>query len=441
MPLRILCLYLPRLRALVERLRRPEFAATPLLVYQGARRPLVLEASAEAAQAGVRPGMLLSRAQSLCPQATSVAADEAAYRRVAAALAEPMLRLTPEVSAPALPQGGRRRRSLATRPGNAELGIAFMRLRGLERLVGDEQAVARLLVTQAWEAVLAAIGAEPPSPSVLRAGIAGTPFAAQMAAMYGKSEITIVPAGQEAAFLAPLPLATLPRMDAAWRELHRRLALLGLRTLGEVAALGRVALQAQAGEVGLAAWRLASGQDEDEIEGQAPPEAETSRQFEPPLTSWPDLEAALRELAIQLAAELRSRGWSCAGLRVRWQEESGRVQQREAALKEPIAGEAGILAAARRPLYAAAQAEAIGGPIVALSLLALALTPEAGKQMRLFPSLSSAGQATANPKLLQVAAELEQRLGSQPLLRVRRLGDSPLEERTYDFRPLDEDAG
>ena len=126
MPSRMLCLYVPHFRVAVERQRRPELAEAPLIVHGGGQRPAVVEGCERTERAGVRPGMLLSRALSLCPQAVALPADEECYREANAALLEPLLRLTPLVE-----EGG--------------LGLAFMDLRGLGRLVGDERAIGCLV--------------------------------------------------------------------------------------------------------------------------------------------------------------------------------------------------------------------------------------------------------------------------------------------------------
>ena len=68
--------------------------------------------------------------------------------------------------------------------------------------------------------------------ATLRVALAGTRVAALVAAR-GREGLTVVPPGQEAATLAPLPLELLD-LDEDRRDLFRRW---GLRTLGDLAAL------------------------------------------------------------------------------------------------------------------------------------------------------------------------------------------------------------
>jgi len=414
---RVLCLYVPHFRVLAERWRRPELATEPVIVHHGGKRPLVLEGCALAARSGVREGMLLSRALSLCPQATPLPADEEYYQRRQRESLLPWLRLTPEVSAPGL-------------------GLSFMETRGLERLVGDEQALARLVLRE-WEGFAAGMGSAPADPAgpaaPAQVGIAEGYFAAALAAQHGDRPVSLVAPGREMAFLAPLSLGVLPAPDADWREMHRRLRLLGLNTLGDVARLGRVAMQAQFGLPGLQAWRLVANDPQGEhvfpgveaLRGSLiRPEVEAGRQFEPALISQADLETALRGLTEEVARGLRREGWSSARLQVRWQVEARPEATRAVSLKEPSAAAADLLSAVRRVLP-----EVLEGPVVELGVRAEALAPQAGKQLTLFQ------KRKASQRLAQVGADLQKRLGQAVLYQVQTLGPSHLEERTFALAP------
>jgi len=392
---RILCLYVPHFRVVVERGKHPALAGKLVVVFRDEKRPTVVEACARAEAAGVRQGMLLSRALSLCPRAAAVPADDETYGRAHASLLRPLLRLSPEVEV-------------------GELGLAYMYVRGLERLVGDERAVASVILGRVRQGGFPA-----------RVGIAGSKFAAEWAARSGRGEVCIVRPGGEAAFLAPLPVDVLPARDGQWREIRRRLRLLGIRTLGQVAKLGRVAMQAQFGAAGLEAWRMASGEAQPLHPMPVTYPAAVARRLEMPLRSWSGVEAILGGMAAELALRLRREGWACVSLQVRWQLEGQPEESACVTLKEPNARAASLLAAARRCLV-----EVVDGPLVELSLQAQALAPAMGKQMHLF-----AGRER-EARLRKVAMDLRRRLGERALCRVQFLGSSHLEERTYDFVPL-----
>src|SRR3989442_14629481 len=74
----------------------------------------------------------------------------------------------------------------------------------------------------------------------------------------------IVPPGEEGKFLAAQPVAVLP-LDP---DAHRRLRQLGLRTLGQLAALPEEAIVSQFGRAGRRWWRLAAGATADPVVGR-----------------------------------------------------------------------------------------------------------------------------------------------------------------------------
>ncbi len=67
----------------------------------------------------------------------------------------------------------------------------------------------------------------------------------------------IVPSGRDAAFIAPYPL----RLLDLGEDLAETFVALGLATVGQVAALDEGEVESRFGPEGLAAWRLARGQD------------------------------------------------------------------------------------------------------------------------------------------------------------------------------------
>lgn len=91
----------------------------------------------------------------------------------------------------------------------------------------------------------------------IRAGVSGVAVAAELAARSGDGPVTLVEAGYERAFLAPLPLELL--------DPHPRLRTLlegvGVVTCGELAALPREAVEVRFGAAGTALWRLARADD------------------------------------------------------------------------------------------------------------------------------------------------------------------------------------
>ncbi|MYH41556.1 MAG: hypothetical protein F4150_07340, partial [Chloroflexi bacterium] len=215
----IACLLVPALALSVEVARRPELRGRPSAVVEaGARR--VSEASPEAARRGVRPGQRLSEAMAWCPGLTVLAERPARARRAASQLVEAMATVSPLVE-------------------EAAPGEVYADLRGLDDLYPGEAALPQALLG----AVPSALGA--------RLGMARSRFTARAAASVASPGGWLRVAGGEArAFLAALPAGVLPleEQERDW------LSVLGLATLGDLAALPRHAVAAQLGPAGEGAW-------------------------------------------------------------------------------------------------------------------------------------------------------------------------------------------
>ncbi len=134
-------------------------------------------------------------------------------------------------------------------------GIVLLDLRGLGKLWGGEEELARRLREAVAERGWAA-----------RVGIAGSRAGARFAARAGDG-VTIVPPGRDAGRLGVAPLALLdlgPEMTA-------RLARWGIRTLGELADLPARGLAQRLGDEGPRLQRLARGEDPTPLRLWAPP--------------------------------------------------------------------------------------------------------------------------------------------------------------------------
>jgi protein ImuB len=193
-----------------------------LIERTGRRR--VLEATEAAARAGVRPGMALREATRLVPRAAIALDDpvraERAWRRLLDVLA-----LLPG----AVDDGGP--------------GLAFVRVPRGDRL---DRWFARLREKLA------------PSGLAVRCGAGSNRFVAYVAAH--RAADTVCPAGREATFVADAPLELL-RIDD---DVLLRLRLLGVGTLGELAALPLAYLRRFGADA--ARWHeLAHGHDEPAV--------------------------------------------------------------------------------------------------------------------------------------------------------------------------------
>lgn len=90
-----------------------------------------------------------------------------------------------------------------------------------------------------------------------RVGVAGTPIAAEVAARHGAASLVEVPAGEDRAFLGPLPL----RVLAPAPELRRLMVGAGVERCRDLAGLDGGAVEIRFGAEGIALWRLARADD------------------------------------------------------------------------------------------------------------------------------------------------------------------------------------
>ncbi len=134
------------------------------------------------------------------------------------------------------------------------LGVCSLPARGPARYFGGEEALVDLVRT-------AASGPTERGAAPAEVGIAEGLFAAELAARAG----VVVPAGDAAAFLAPLPVAVLGLDDLA-----QLLGRLGIRTLGAFAVLPDADVLGRFGAEGTTAHRVAGGRSGD-LDGHRDP--------------------------------------------------------------------------------------------------------------------------------------------------------------------------
>jgi protein ImuB len=160
--------------------------------------------------------------------------------------------------------------------------------------------------------------------SDLRVALAGTRVAALVAAR-GRGGLTVVPPGQEAATLAPLPLDLLD-LDEDRRDLFRRW---GLRTLGDLAALPGRGLAERLGVEGPRLRRLARGEDDAPLVPTRAAETFTcTLELEWPVDGLEPLSFLLARVLEPLCAQLLQRGRRAASVALDLGLVDGRRHQR-----------------------------------------------------------------------------------------------------------------
>jgi protein ImuB len=285
----------------LELAQRRDLHGTPVVV--GHWEDHVVAASEEAVAFGVAPGMPLRQAEHLCPHATFLPPDQQSADRLRELIASALYDLAPVVEV------------------RVE-GIAWLDLDGVPSISESVRETRRRL--------RAATGREP------RLGLASGPFTARLAASQARPG-RLMRIDDARGFLAPLP----SRVLSLDEEQMERLDLLGLRTLGAVAAIGPRELESQLGRDGRRAVLLARGVEPDQLEPWRPPLFSSAhRQFEPPVEDREALLFVARALCGDLAEELGLRGAGAKQVRVRLLFEAGEADSRDSVVRHPLSSAA-----------------------------------------------------------------------------------------------------
>ncbi|MGC5018128.1 DNA polymerase Y family protein [Micromonospora sp. DT47] len=273
-PVRTLLLWCPDWPVIAAEIVDGVPATGPVAVLHANR---VVACSERARADGVRRGLRRREAQGRCPQLTVVDHDPGRDARAF----EPVVAAVEEVAAGVE----------VVRPGACALAA-----RGPSRYLGGEEAAAERIVEQVAQAC--AVESQ--------VGIADGVFAAGLAARDGR----VVPPGGTPEFLAGLPVEALGR--PALTDLLRRL---GVRTLGDFAALPAGDVLARFGFDGALAHRLAAGRDHRPLAVRQPPvDLAVTADHDEPLDRVDAAAFAARALAEQLHDRLAAHGLACTRL-------------------------------------------------------------------------------------------------------------------------------
>ena len=193
-------------------------------------------------------------------------------------------------------------------------GLAALRARGFSRYHGGETEAA-----DAMTELLSHAG----YPEV-RIGVADGPFTAELAARSGSSAVAIVEPGGAQQFLAPLPVQVL--REEKYTDLLLRL---GVRTLGEFAALPAADVRARFGERGARLHSLAGGSDSRPLVVRRPdPELSREIEFDSPLAGSDQVAFAARQTADAVIEALGDASGVCTEVRVDLTDDNGVVHSR-----------------------------------------------------------------------------------------------------------------
>ena len=202
-----------------------------------------------------------------------------------------------------------------------EPGVCAFGARGPARYFGGETALAGQII-----AAVAQVGVQ------ARAGVADGLFAARLAAgatgpaspsaaspdPAGGCPVRVIPLGRTAEFLAGQPVSVLADQGAAGQALVTLLTRLGLRTLGDLAALPAGDVASRFGAAGETMHLLARGLGSRPLAVRPPAEdLSVAQEFDPPESLAEPVVFAAKMLAGRMHAVLAGRGLTCVRIQVR----------------------------------------------------------------------------------------------------------------------------
>jgi DNA polymerase-4 len=183
--------------------------------------------------------MPLRTAYRLCPQGVYLPVDGRRYQAASRDVMAVLRRYTPQVQ-------------------QISIDEAFLDVTGSRALFGDGETIARTIKAAVHEDVRLTVSV----------GVASTKLVAKVASDLRKPDgLVVVPAGEEAAFLAPLPIS---RLWGVGEKTALALREFGVQTIGDLAALPRDVMERRFGKHGASLVDRAHGIDPDPVAGGEP---------------------------------------------------------------------------------------------------------------------------------------------------------------------------
>jgi len=364
----IACLRLPYFAATLAQRDDSRLRDVPLVLVDAGR---VVDYSPQAGDLGVRAGMPLRQAQMLDGALHIEPASPSRTRRAFEDLLEVLTAFTPQVE----PEDGlelradaRARRDVPVLPAaQVDDRPAATCYLDLGRLSEPD------LLDLAHE-LLRTVRARLDLPATV--GLASGRFPARAAAAaLNNHELLVVGEGQEAGFLAPFTAGLLP-VDG---ETLRQLRLLGLVTLGHVAAQPVGTLLDRFGKLGRVMHRLATGRDTRPVQTYTPCVVfRQIRQLESPVGDWQTLHAVLDRLLTEVLGQVD--GQAVRQVELTLLQDDGQRRESALTLRSPSGNGAHL----RQTVRELAQSLGVSGGVVEVELTLADLAPVVPRQLSLF---------------------------------------------------------
>jgi protein ImuB len=397
---RIACFLVP-LFPLAARLRsEPELRQEAVVITEGnGAAARVIAATRRARKEGIAGGMTLPQARSLLPKLIARSRDAECERTAQEALLEVAESFSPRVE-------------------DAGEGMVFIDIAGLERHFANHReqpadggrlaeshrsaetcSNGRMAPAHEHNLAQAAMRSVERIGMPTRVGIAASKLAARVAAELPHSP-TIVLAGKESEFLAPLPLSRLsPQLEAA-----EMLTRWGIRSIGDLAGLPEGEIAARLGELGRDLHWSARGLDPRPLVPRALPlEFREAMDLEWPLVTIEPFVFVANAALDRLSARMEMHGLACKRLELTLRLEPDGYHSRAIELPAPTRDVKTLLTLAKLDL----EATPPGAPIAGFTFVAHPDRPRRA-QLSLFGPL-----ALSPDKLATTVARLVALVGAE----------------------------
>ncbi|MDF1529665.1 MAG: DNA polymerase IV [Sedimenticola sp.] len=268
----------------VEQRDHPEWQGRPIGVTNGEQGTCIITSSYEARAMGIRTGMRVREARTLCPGFIQVPARPECYAEVSANIMDALGMVTPDIEVFSVDE-------------------AFLDVTRCQRLLGEPQQIAE----QVKQAVFDASGG-----LLCSVGVSGDKTTAKYAAKLHKPDgLTVIPPSEAAQVLAPVSVTELCGIA---RGVGRFLAERGIHSCGQMKRLPIGELGRRFGNPGRRIWLMAQGLDPEQVKLSVPPPKSIGhgKVMPPETVNSETIRTYLLHMAEKVAARLR-RHQFCAG--------------------------------------------------------------------------------------------------------------------------------
>ncbi len=376
--------------AAIEQRDEPELRGKPVVVGAdpkgGRGRGVVSTCSYEARQYGVHSAQPISEAYRRCPHAAFVPVDGEKYRRESRRIRDILLQFTPQIQFVSIDE-------------------AFLDVTGSLRIFGDRRRIAELIRGRI----------EDQTGLTASLGVAPNKLVAKIASDLKKPRgLVIVDPGQVEEFLRPLPVSRLPGVGP---KLHEALGELGIRTVGDLAAVPRGELEQRFGEYGRDLWRKAHGEDDSPVrEDDEAKSIGHEHTFDEDTDDWERIDRKLMDLCEKTARRLRKAGKRGHTVTTKVRFEDFSTVTRQTTFDEPVF-EASQLHAAAVANFEAADGRGRKVRLIGVQVSGFGAQREGARQTSLFAAAAEREREDMRLRIARAEDAVKDRFGDRALRR------------------------